>query len=187
MRRTAKIFRTPVVLLILICSILFGFIADIILTGIDRLIYPEDYHELVSKYAAENSVPEELVFAIIKVESNFQSDAKSHAGAIGLMQMIPSTFEWLASRRGEIAHPAMLYDPEVNIKYGTYYLQYLYLKFGTWERVLIAYNWGEGKFMSFIEEHGYTDGDYNSIPVSETRAYVQKVLHHWQKYNELYE
>ena len=169
MRRTAKIFRTPVVLLILICSILFGFIADIILTGIDRLIYPEDYHELVSKYAAENSVPEELVFAIIKVESNFQSDAKSHAGAIGLMQMIPSTFEWLASRRGEIAHPAMLYDPEVNIKYGTYYLQ------------------GEGKFMSFIEEHGYTDGDYNSIPVSETRAYVQKVLHHWQKYNELYE
>lgn len=187
MKHTVKIFKAPVVLLILIVSILFGFVADIILTGIDRIIYPEDYYELVTKYANENSIPEELVFAIIKVESNFQSDVKSHAGAIGLMQMLPSTYEWLASRRGEIAHPAMLYDPEVNIKYGTYYLQYLYLKFGTWEKTLIAYNWGEGHFMEFLEEHGYTEGDYGSIPVSETRAYVQKVLHHWQKYTELYE
>lgn len=187
MNRTVKIFKTPVVLFILIVSILFGFIADIILTGIDRLIYPEDYYELVSKYAKENSVPEELVFAIIKVESDFKSDAKSHAGAVGLMQMIPSTYEWLASKRGEPSHPAMLYDPEVNIKYGTYYLQYLYLKFGTWEKTLVAYNWGEGNFMEYIEENGYEEGDYKSLPVRETREYVKKVLHHWEKYNELYE
>lgn len=187
MNRTVKIFKAPVVLLILIVSILFGFIADIIMTGIDKLIYPEDYHEIVSKYAKENSIPEELVFAIIKVESNFESDAKSHAGAVGLMQMLPSTYEFLADRRGEISHPAMLYDPEVNIKYGTYYLQYLYLKFGTWEKTLIAYNWGEGNLMNFIEENGYEDGDYSSIPVRETREYVKKVLHHWEKYIELYE
>ena len=113
--------------------------------------------------------------------------AQSSAGAVGLMQIMPSTYEWLAQAKfKESADVSLLYNPEVNIRYGTYYLQYLYAKFGTWEKALIAYNWGEGNFMRFMEENGYTEGDYNSIPVAETRNYVKKVLHHWKKYEDLY-
>lgn len=182
-----KIFKTRTVLFILLISILLGFLLNVMLTCIDRLIYPEDYYDTVMKYSEEYSVPHELIFAVIKVESNFKSDAVSSAGAVGLMQMLPSTYEWLASLLGEPSFTPMLYDPNVNIKYGTYYLQYLYSKFGSWEKALIAYNWGEGNFAKFLEENGYTEGDYDSIPVRETRNYVQKVLHHRGKYRELYE
>ena len=103
------------------------------------------------------------------------------------MQMLPSTYKWLAEDKlGEPSFTAMLYDPEVNIKYGTYYLQYLYAKFGSWEKVIIAYNWGEGNFAEFFEQEGYEEGDYSSIPVTETKNYIRKVMHHWEKYNELY-
>ena len=105
---------------------------------------------------------------------------------MGLMQLMPSTYEWLAEINGEIAFTSALYEPEVNIKYGTYYLQYLYSKFGTWEKALVAYNWGEGRLQNYIKENGYEDGDYTEIPVKETRNYVKKVLHHWEKYKELY-
>ncbi len=186
--RIQKIFDTRSVILILIAAILLGFVLNALLTCIDRMIYPEEYHDMVMKYSKEYSVPAELVFAIIKVESNFKSDAKSSAGAIGLMQMLPDTYKWLAEDKlGEAAFTAMLYDPDVNIKYGTYYLQYLYAKFGSWEKVIIAYNWGEGNFADFLETEGYKEGDYSSIPVAETRNYIKKVMHHWEKYDELYD
>ena len=132
------------------------------------------------------SVPEELVFAIIKVESNFDPNVVSSKGAIGLMQMLPSTYKWLSTKLKEEYDEAKLYDPETSIKYGTYYLQYLYSRFGSWEKAIIAYNWGEGNFEEFIEDNGYTEGDYNSIPVTETRNYIKKVMRYWEKYNELY-
>lgn len=182
-----KIFEPRAVVIILICSILFGFLANILLDWIDRLIYPEEYYETVMKYSEEYSVPSELIFAVIKVESDFEPDAKSHAGAIGLMQMIPNTYEWLAKDKlGEFAITPMLYDPETNIKYGTYYLRYLHSKFNSWELAIIAYNWGEGNLSNFLDEYGYEEGDYDSIPVKETRNYIKKVMHHWDKYNELY-
>ena len=179
--RDARVF-----ILILIMSILLGVIGNAVIDIIYRWVYPEKYHNIVLKYSNEYSVPSELVFAIIKVESDFDPQALSHAGAMGLMQMIPSTYEWLASKLGEEPRVALLYDPETNIKYCTYYLSYLYSRFGTWEKAIIAYNWGEGNFSNFLEEEGYTEGDYNSIPVKETRNYVKKVMHHWKKYNELY-
>jgi soluble lytic murein transglycosylase len=159
---------------------------NLLIICVERIIYPEDYYELVELYSKKHAVPKELVFAIIKTESNFDKNAKSHAGAMGLMQMIPSTYEFLSSKLGETPVTSLLYDPETNIKYGTYYLQYLYSKFGSWELVLAAYNWGEGNLSRFIEANGYDEGDYKNIPVSETRSYVKKVLHRWEKYEQLY-
>lgn len=182
----SKIFKARTVLIILLISILLGFICNVLFTCIDRLIYPETYYDSVMKYSEEYSVPAELVFAVIKVESNFKTNAVSSVGAIGLMQIMPSTHKWLASKLGESTLTALLYDADTNIKYGTYYLQYLYTKFGTWEKAIIAYNWGEGNFSEFLEQHGYSEGNYSSIPVRETRNYVKKVMHHWEKYNELY-
>ena len=103
------------------------------------------------------------------------------------MQLMPKTAEWLATTYfGESAKDISLYDPEVNIRYGVYYLQYLFSRFGSWEKAIIAYNWGEGNFTSHLQEHGYTEGNFRSIPVRETRNYVKKVTNYWEKYKNIY-
>jgi soluble lytic murein transglycosylase len=181
-----KVLKTSVIVLIVIVSLIVGILSDTIFTFVEKIIYPEDYSDLVIKYADEYGIPRELVFAIIKVESNFDRTTVSSVGAMGLMQMMPSTYEWLTSKLDEPFYADDLFVPEVSIKYGTYYLQYLRTRFDSWEKVIIAYNWGEGNFMRFMEENGYTEGDYNSIPVTETRNYIKKVLHHWEKYEKLY-
>ena len=175
-----------VFVLILIMSLLIGILANLVIDEIYRLVYPENYQQIVEKYAEQYSVPKELIFAVIKVESNFNSNDVSSAGAVGLMQMLPSTYKWLTTKLGEEYSEKNLYDPEINIKYGTYYLQYLYSRFGSWEKAIIAYNWGETNFSEFLATNGYTEGDYDSIPVEETQNYVKKVMHHWKKYKELY-
>lgn len=179
--------KAQTVLIILIVSLLLGFLLDLVFRGVETtLIYPQKYASTVKKYSEKYSVPQELVYAVIKTESNFKSDAVSSAGAIGLMQMLPETYEWLALRLGERAEAALLYDPETNIRFGTYYLQYLYSRFGSWERAIIAYNWGEGNFSEFIAKNGYTEGSFSSIPVTETRNYVKRVLDAKEKYKNLY-
>lgn len=182
----SKVLKTSVIVLIIVISLIVGILSDAIFTYVEKIIYPEKYAELVVKYADEYGIPRELVFAIIKVESDYDRTTVSSAGAMGLMQMMPATYEWLTSKLDEPYNPQDLFIPETSIKYGTYYLQYLRTRFDSWEKVIIAYNWGEGNFMRFMEENGYTEGDYDSIPVTETRNYIKKVLHHWNKYEELY-
>lgn len=181
-----KIFNVRAVLIITALAIIVGALGNLILRGIERLIYPDGYYDTVVKYSEEYGVPAELVLAVIKAESGFDSSAKSSAGAIGLMQLLPSTYEWLAEKLGDTPISLALYDPDTNIKYGVYYLKYLHSKFGTWERALIAYNWGEGNLANFLSEKDYVDGSYSSIPVRETRNYVKKVMSYWEKYDELY-
>ena len=121
---TKKINYALIVIAVLIFAILFGFLFDLVLTQIEKLIYPcpEEYSAFVETYAREYGVPEELVWAVIKTESGFDSSAVSHKGAVGLMQMMPETFEWLTN---DILHDnhevGMLYDPETNtyVTYGT--------------------------------------------------------------------
>lgn len=184
--RIGRIFNTRAVMIILIIAFFIGLFGDLMLQGIERLIYPKDYYDVVLKYSEEYAVPAELILAVIKVESDFDSSAKSSKGAIGLMQIMPSTYEWLAGKLGDSKISAMLYDPSINIKYGTYYLKYLYSRFNSWEKAIIAYNWGEGNLSSFLEDTDYEEGDYSSIPVKETRNYVKKVISYWEKYEEIY-
>ena len=187
MKNLSKASKIKLIILILVISIIIGLFSDILLTCIEKLIYQENYYDLVMKYSSKYRVPPELVFAVINVESNYDKNAVSSAGAIGLMQIMPSTYEWIASIFGDSANVSRLYIPKVNVEYGTYYLRYLYDIFDcSWEKALIAYNWGMGNFMRFIEEHGYIEGDFGSIPISETRNYVRKVLYHWEKYKEIY-
>lgn len=184
--RLSKIFTPKAIILCLILAILLASAINLLIICVERIIYPEDYYELVTEYSEKYAIPKELMFAIIKTESNFDKNATSRAGAIGLMQMIPSTYEFLSKKLGETPVTSLLYDPQTNIKYGAYYLQYLYARFGSWELALAAYNWGEGNLSSYISENGYTEGDYKKIPVKETRNYVKKVLYLWEKYEQLY-
>ena len=184
-----------VVLLVLIIAIIFGFLFDIVCSAIEKQVYkkPEEYALFVEKYSAEYGVPENMIYAVIKTESNYDSSAVSSRGAVGLMQLLPSTFEWLTKDilRDHLG-VGMLYDPETNIKYGTYYLSRLYNRYGDWNTALAAYNGGEGNVSEWLTDSRYSpDGKtliIDNIPkeFGETKSYVTKVNKAFEKYKSLY-
>lgn len=159
--------------------------------NIDRAMYPREYQTFVRHYAKQYDVPENLIYAIIRTESGFDPDAVSSVGAIGLMQVMPSTFRWLSDDMlGEGLADGMLYDPETNIRYGIYYLHRLYLRYGDWQTVCAAYNAGNGTVdrwltdASLIDQRGELIPD--RIPIGETKAYVKKVKKAYESYCHLY-
>ena len=93
----------------------------------ERRMYPREYSELVEKYAFENSLPVELVFAVILTESSFRADALSSAGAKGLMQITDDTNDWISRMQGDVGWledaevTDELFDPETNIRRGCYF------------------------------------------------------------------
>ena len=184
-----SIRRTVAAILIIALSIGIGFAYDRIRGAIDRHLYPKDYAEYVERYSALYGVPEDIIYAVIKVESNFASNAVSHAGAIGLMQLLPETFTWLAELQGESLDPGLLYDPETNIRFGVYYLSYLFREFGLWNSVYAAYNAGPTRVREWSTDTRYADenGALDDIPFAETRNYVARVEEAVELYRSLYE
>ena len=188
MRPNSKRFVT--IALILVIAILLGVLTNFIWNFIENISHPQTYNELIEKYSALYGVPEELVYAIIKVESDFDPNAVSGAGAIGLMQMLPSTFKWLTGKEHlrEYLDPLRLTDPDVSIKYGTYYIKYLLDKFPTENAAIAAYNAGEGNVADWLKDRKYSDarGNLTDIPFSETRSYIEKINKEKEKYIKLY-
>lgn len=144
-----------------------------------KSIYPKEYSEYVYKYSQEYNLDPNLVFAIIKTESNFNPDAGSNAGALGLMQLMPDTFDWLQQyKNGEVTmDTSQLYDPETNIQYGCIFLEFLLEKYSVEETAVAAYNAGFGAVDGWLEDSNYsTDGEtLYYIPYPETATYVEKV------------
>lgn len=180
------------VLIILAVSIVFGFLFDFVVSKIEYAIYPkpESYRAYVEKYAQEFGVPEELVWAVIKTESDFDSSAESNVGAVGLMQLMPATFEEITNQRFKDGFDiGMRYDPETNIRYGTYYISYLYGRYGNWSTALAAYNAGLGNVDAWLADPTLGDsesGTLKSIPYKETRNYVKRVNDARSMYEQLY-
>lgn len=173
--------------LLLVCIGLYFLLSP----SIDRALYPREYQELVERYAKQYDVPENLIYAIIRTESDFEAGAVSTAGAVGLMQVMPSTFRWLSDDMlGEHLEDSMLYDPETNIRYGVYYLRRLYDRYGSWQTACAAYNAGNGTVDRWLSDPSLTDHQGNlipeSIPIGETRAYVNKVQKSYRTYSRLY-
>ena len=133
--------RSLMVFILLVIAIGLGFLFDLLCTGVEYLTHPKDYSEYIEVYADAYAVPPHIVYAVIDVESDFDSAAVSKAGAVGLMQMMPSTFRWLTDDMlGESLADEMLYDPETNVRYGVYYLRRLYDRYGDWTTACAAYN-----------------------------------------------
>jgi len=130
------------------------------------------------------------VAAVIRVESSFRSHVTSPKGARGLMQILPSTGAWIADQMG-IAdfHEDRLFEPELNVKMGTWYLQHLNEQFQRDLAVtLAAYNGGRGNVKNWLQQ-GIWSGeraDVAQIPFPETRHYVWRVLRTYAIYAELY-
>lgn len=159
---------------------------------IQRIFYPKSYEEFVSMYSDEYGVDENLVFAVIKAESNFQEDAVSHKDALGLMQIMKETAEDVA-RKYNIEIDFNNSEREIlnvqnNIKIGTKYLAVLLEKYKNIEVAVAAYNAGIGTVDNWIEKGIIkSDGsDIENIPYKETNNYVRKILRNYKIYQDLY-
>ena len=174
--------RAVVIALIAVIAIGIGFLADFVITCFEKRAYPREYAQYVETYAEKYGVPETLIYAVIRTESSFDSGAVSRAGAVGLMQMMPETFQWLTDEiLFDHLESGMLYDPETNVRYGTYYLSYLYDRYGDWDLALAAYNGGLGNVDKGLADEEYADGEggLKKIPFKETRRYVKRVKRAW--------
>ena len=153
-----------------------------------KKIYKIDYSEYVEKYSAEYNVDKYLIYATIKAESNFNENAKSSQGAMGLMQLLYPTAEEIAPRAGIEVTEKNIYDPDININLGTKLLSILIQKYGNNELALAAYNAGSGNVDSWISKGTLkSDGtDAENIPFTETNNYVRKILRDYEIYIKLY-
>lgn len=143
--------------------------------------YPRRYEET----AISCGVDPFLALAIIKAESKFDELSQSKAGAIGLMQLKPSTAEFVCMRERIAYEPDRLFEGEYNVTLGCKYLKYLFGRFGVTETVLAAYNAGEGTVSQWLKDPACSsDGaTLDHIPYSETDIYVKKVV----KFRKIYE
>ena len=150
--------------------------------------YPRKYKSIVTEQAAEYDLEESLVYAVIKAESNFDAEAVSSVGAVGLMQMMPETFYWMQTHVGETYDESALYEPEVSIRFGCALLRLLLSEYGDLTVALCAYNAGMGNVASWLSDSAYSDDGktLKAIPFGETEAYVQKVLQYKETYEEIY-
>ncbi|WP_231036118.1 lytic transglycosylase domain-containing protein [Pectinatus sottacetonis] len=155
-----------------------------------KYFYPYPYEQVINKYAQKYNMDSTLVAGIILAESKFVPNAKSHRGAIGLMQIMPETGQWIAKNISDNNYTDdKLYDPETNIRYGVWYLAFLMREFRHNEILAVAaYNAGHGQIEQWqqIYHWGRNFADYKKIPYKETRDYVKRVLDNRKSYKKLY-
>lgn len=156
-----------------------------------RSAYPLKYTDIVAKEATANHLDPAMVYSVIKAESNFDPDAKSRAGAIGLMQLTPDTFDWVQTKlkSSEKYTEEDLYTPEINIRYGCKLLSILFDKYNKQATALSAYNAGIGTVNSWLKNPAISkDGVVlDNIPFEETRSYVDVVLKNYENYKKTYQ
>ena len=134
-----------------------------------RLWFPLRYAAIVRGHAANYRLNAALLAAVIDEESKFNADAKSRTGAIGLMQLQPTTAKGIALRTGGSRFAVSdLYKPEINIRYGAWYLRHLLDKYGNERTALAAYNAGQENVDRWLAMH-------EPVQFPETRAYVSRV------------
>ena len=137
----------------------------------ERIRYPLHYEQIVRGHARNYDLDPALLAAVIYQESKFRADAKSSSGAIGLMQLRPQTAEGIAIRTGGTHFRVSdLYNPEINVRYGSWYLRHLLDKYGDERDALAAYNAGQRNVDEWRAEG-------KDIQFPETRAYVDRVEH----------
>ena len=150
---------------------------------------PVPFNNEIEVYSEMYGLDPYLVAAIIKTESGFDKDIVSSMGAVGLMQIMPSTGEWIARQLNIEGFSAeMLKNEDVNIEMGCWYLNYLKSQLKHTNEVLAAYNGGIGNVFKWLQDPRYSkDGEViNTIPFKETVSYIEKVVVVYNEYMDLY-
>jgi soluble lytic murein transglycosylase len=171
-----------------------GVIAAVVAPRVDKavqeVVLPLRHEDIIRQQAADKGLDPALIAGVIYTESRFR-DQTSHAGAKGLMQILPSTAHDIARKSGGTAFvQGDLANPQVNISYGSFYLRYLLQRYGGNEVLAIAaYNAGEGRVDQWIFDARHKGEAFDRarhIPFPETRHYVQQVLDVRSRYREEY-
>src|ERR671919_277707 len=134
-----------------------------------RTRYPLEYEHIIRGHAANYELDAALLAAVVYAESRFDPMARSDAGAVGLMQLLPETAKGIALRTGgDRFVVADLVDPEINVRYGAWYLDHLRDRYGQMQLALAAYHAGQGN-VDHWREQGL------GIPFPETREYIEEI------------
>ncbi|MEG0177547.1 lytic transglycosylase domain-containing protein [Anaerorhabdus sp.] len=151
--------------------------------------YPKPYHSVVREMSEKYNVDENLIYAIMRQESKYKSDAVSKADARGLLQITEPTFDWLKMKMNdsETVYDD-LFDPSINIRYGAYFLSLLRNEFEQTATQLAGYNAGLNITKTWLSDDQYSkDGkSLLVIPYPETKTYVKIVLENYKIYEEIY-
>jgi soluble lytic murein transglycosylase len=192
-RRSARLQRRRV--LLIAAGIVLGVLALVSLKpwadkAVKEIRLPLRHEDVIRQQAAEKNLDPSLIAGVIYVESRFR-DQTSHAGAKGLMQLMPATADYIARKSGGTQFvQGDLANPQINISYGAWYLRYLLQHYhGSVALALAAYNAGEGKvdaWSSAAAARGETFTVATHIPFAETREYVTKVLDARKAYRREY-
>lgn len=186
------LFRLLRRLVVLVC------IAAVLLTALpplareaDRLLYPRKYSRQVEQWAAEYELDPLLVYAFIRTESGFDPAATSSVEARGLMQMTEETFIWLRSKIApdEGLLFANLYDPEISIRFGCYYLHLCMERYnGDVATAAAAYHsgWGTVDALLQMEEHSADGETLQGFPYNQMNHYVKKITSCYARYQRIY-
>ena len=151
-----------------------------------KFFYPLSYKDEIIYTAEKYGLDASLLFAVARVESGFNANSISAKGAVGLMQILPSTARYIAEKKGISEYD--LSDVATNLDFGGYYLSYLSDRFCGLTEIAAAYNAGEGTVKSWLRDSRYSsDGlRLTEIPYAETAAYVKKICESLKRYKKLY-
>lgn len=183
MKKSKKLIAVIILIFILLSAVLYHGSLSLLKT-----LYPCEYSDIVESNAKENNLSPWFVYAVIKCESDFISDAVSHTGAVGLMQIMPDTFTWIGGKLGEEKDFDKAYQPAVNVKYGCYLYGYLINRYNNEETAIAAYHAGIGNVDKWLKDESYShDGKVlHTIPFPTTAKYVKKVIKTKNIYEKLY-
>ncbi len=152
--------------------------------------YPLKYEKEIDAASKKYGVDKALIYGVIKTESNFVPDARSSAGALGLMQLMPDTFEWLQTYYKDENDYTFedLADPAINIDYGAELLSILSKRYENEETMLCAYNGGLGNVDKWLDNKDYSDDGktLKVVPFPETDNYRKLVEQNKSIYEQLY-
>ena len=184
-----KKFLKTLVLLFLLCVVLLAL--PPVRRQVEQRLYPRKYNDLVEQYAAEYDLDPLLVYSFIRTESGFDPQATSTVDARGLMQMTEETFIWLRSKIApdEGLTFADLYDPEVSIRFGCYYLHLCLTRYnGDVATAAAAYHsgWGTVDNLLQMEEHSADGVTLQGFPYNQMNHYVKKITSCYAAYQRIY-
>jgi len=171
-------------------AVTWAIIAAIMPAWYARLLYPLNNIPTLRAAATREQLDPALLAAVIQVESKWDPDAVSHAGAVGLMQLEPATASFIATQPSPPpGDPGRLSDSDVSINYGAWYLRYLINRTGSVDAALVAYNAGEHNLALWRAKAAAAGRVFkvpDDVPYPETRAFVQNVLNDAGIYRRAY-
>ena len=150
-------------------------------------MFPFPFEKTIIKWSVERQLNPLLVTSLIRQESRFEPQIKSSAGALGLMQVMPATGKWISDKIQVSKYS--LTDPEDNVNFGTWYLDYTHKKYNNNSMLAVAsYNGGPGNVAKWVEKYGLSDLDVfvEQIPFAETKGYVESVFGNYWNYMRIY-